>query len=70
MGAGVLGCPFVYRECGLALATLLILASLIGSQYGMRLLLLGAHLKGARLASHVSSQVMSTANTNSMRLVM
>ena len=41
-------CPFCYKECGLGLATLLILASLVGSQYGMRLLLLGAHLKGVR----------------------
>ena len=41
-------CPFCFKEAGVGLAALLVLTSLIASSFGMRLLLLGAHLKGVR----------------------
>ena len=40
--------PFCFRSCGFGLATLLVLACWGASQFSMRLLLLAAHLVGAR----------------------
>lgn len=48
LGAGVLGYPFCYKACGLALTTLLILICLIAAQLSMRLLLFSSHISGKR----------------------
>ncbi|KAK9802660.1 hypothetical protein WJX73_002230, partial [Symbiochloris irregularis] len=48
LGAGVLGYPFCFRSCGIGLAALLVLGCWGASYFSMRLLLLSAHLVGAR----------------------
>ncbi|KAK9816581.1 hypothetical protein WJX72_002235 [[Myrmecia] bisecta] len=48
LGAGLLGFPFVYRSCGLLLATLMVLLCLVASQLSMRLLLLASQLSGLK----------------------
>jgi sodium-coupled neutral amino acid transporter 10 len=48
MGAGVLGFPFCYRACGLALATLLVVVTLVAAEFSMRLLLLAGAIASKR----------------------
>ncbi|GAB4819563.1 hypothetical protein N2152v2_006609 [Parachlorella kessleri] len=56
LGAGVLGYPFCYKACGLALATLLVLVTLSASELSMRLLMVASQMAGKRsypdLAAH------------------
>lgn len=61
LGAGVLGYPWAYKTCGLVLATLLVLITLVASELSMRLLMISSQLAGKRsyeeLARHCFGRV-------------
>jgi hypothetical protein len=44
LGAGLLGMPFCYKECGLVLATLLVLLTLVASELSVHLLMVASQL--------------------------
>lgn len=55
MGAGILGYPFVFRSCGVALAVILVLGTLIVSEFSMHLLILSGHIASQRSYSDLAS---------------
>ena len=61
LGAGVLGFPWAFKTCGLVLATLLVLITLVASELSMRLLMISSQLAGKRsyeeLARHCFGRV-------------
>ncbi len=61
LGAGILGYPFAYRQCGLALTSILLLLCFSACQLSMQLLLAASQLAGRRsledLASHCFGRV-------------
>lgn len=46
LGAGIVGFPFAFRSCGLALAALLLMFTVLAAEFSMRLLLQAAQLGG------------------------
>ncbi|KAL4527497.1 hypothetical protein Ndes2526A_g08720 [Nannochloris sp. 'desiccata'] len=48
MGAAIVGYPFCFKSCGLLLATLLVLVTVLAAEFSMQLLLLAAHVAGKR----------------------
>lgn len=61
LGGGILGYPFAFRQCGLALTSLLLLLCFAACQLSMQLLLAASQLAGRRsledLASHCFGRV-------------
>jgi sodium-coupled neutral amino acid transporter 10 len=61
LGSGALGYPYCFKECGLALATLLMLATLAAAELGMRLLLLSGQIAGRRTYGDVARHALGAA---------